>query len=167
MWFKRYGNYLTYQKLIEELSTVDAEIKKFKNTKDKASLEKYEKLLSKQESLEKQIELLKEFKSSPFTRMVEAVELENYPKVTNPFAIISALSYIKKIKQDTIDYRTRIDRLDFLVGKLKEKMAFLEEIYQIEPVITNEDLLYEAQKELNAFTAAQEIANTSYSLHVS
>ena len=166
LWFKRYGNYLTYQKLIEELSTVDAEIKKFKNTKDKASLEKYEKLLSKQESLEKQIELLKEFKSSPFTRMVEAVELENYPKVTNPVAIISALSYIKKIKQDTIDYRTRIDRLDFLVGKLKEKMAFLEEIYQIEPVITNEDLLYEAQKELNAFTAAQEIANTSYSLHV-
>lgn len=30
LWFKRYGNYLSYQKLIEELSTVDAEIKKFK-----------------------------------------------------------------------------------------------------------------------------------------
>ena len=166
LWFKRYGNYLTYQKLIEELSTVDAEIKKFKNTKDKASLDKFEKLVSKQEALEKQIELLQEFKNSPFTKLVDAGELEAYPKVTNPLAIISALSYIKKIKQDSMDYRTRIDRLDVLVGKLKDKMALLEELYQIEPVITNEDLLYEAQKELNAFTSAQEIANTSYSLHV-
>ena len=44
LWYKRYGNYLTYQKLLDELSTVDAEVKKFKNTKDKAALEKYEKL---------------------------------------------------------------------------------------------------------------------------
>lgn len=166
LWFKRYGNYLSYQKLIEELSTVDAEIKKFKSTKDKVTLEKYEKLVSKQESLEKQIELLQEFKNSPFSKMVEPVELESYPKITNPFAIISALSYVKKIKQDSMDYKTRLDRLDFLVGKLKEKLSLLEELYQIEPIVTNEDLVYEAQKELNAFIAAQEIANTSYTLHV-
>ena len=65
-----------------------------------------------------------------------------------------------------MDYRSRIDRLDFLVGKLKEKLSLIEEIYQIEPIITNEDMVYEAQKELNAFIAAQEIASTSYSLHV-
>lgn len=166
LWFKRYGNYLSYQKLIEELSTVDAEIKKFKNTKDKVALEKYEKLVSKQESLEKQIELLQEFKNSPFSKMVESVELESYPKITNPFAIISALSYVKKIKQDSMDYKIRIDRLDFLIGKLKEKLSLLEDLYQIEPIMTNEDMVYEAQKELNAFIAAQEIASTSYSLHV-
>jgi len=166
LWYKRYGNYLSYQKLIEELSTVDAEVKKVKNAKDKASIEKRERLVSKQESLEKQIELLQEFKNSPFSKMVESVEIESYPRITNPFAIISALSYIKKIKQDSTDYRTRIDRLDFLVGKLKEKLALLEEINLIEPIITNEDMIYEAQKELNAFTAAQEIASTSYSLYV-
>ncbi|WP_041957705.1 mechanosensitive ion channel domain-containing protein [Sulfurospirillum arsenophilum] len=166
LWFKRYGNYLSYQKLIEELSTVDAEVKKIKNAKDKVTIEKRERLVSKQESLEKQIELLQEFKNSPFSRMVESVELESYPRITNPFAIISALSYIKKIKQDSMDYRARIDRLDFLVGKLKEKLSLIEEIYQIEPIITNEDMVYEAQKELNAFIAAQEIASTSYSLHV-
>lgn len=166
LWYKRYGNYLSYQKLLEELSTVDAEVKKIKNAKDKVSIEKRERLASKQESLEKQIELLQEFKNSPFSRMVESVELENYPRITNPFAIISALSYIKKIKQDSMDYRARIDRLDFLVGKLKEKLSLIEEMYQIEPIITNEDMVYEAQKELNAFIAAQEIASTSYSLHV-
>lgn len=166
LWFKRYGNYLSYQKLIEELSTVDAEVKKIKNAKDKASIEKRERLVSKQESLEKQIELLQEFKNSPFSKMVESIELESYPKITNPFAIISALSYIKKIKQESADYHARIDRLDFLVGKLREKLALIEEINQIEPIITNEDMAYEAQKELNAFIAAQEIASTSYSLHV-
>lgn len=166
LWFKRYGNYLTYQKLLDELSTVDAEIKKFKNTKDKATLEKHEKLISKQESLEKQILLLQEFKNSPFSKLAEPVELESYPKVTNPFSIISALSYVKQIKQESSDYKTRIDRLSLLVSKLEEKLKLLEEINQIEPILINEDNVYEAQKELNAFIAAQEIANTSYSLHV-
>ncbi|ASC93718.1 mechanosensitive ion channel domain-containing protein [Sulfurospirillum diekertiae] len=166
LWYKRYGNYLSYQKLIEELSTVDAELKKVKTAKDKVSVEKRERLTSKQESLEKQIELLQEFKNSPFSKIIESTDLETYPKITNPLAIISALSYIKKIKQDSMDYKAQIDRLDLLVTKLKEKLALIEEIYQIEPIITNEDMIYEAQKELNAFIVAQEIASTSYSLHV-
>ena len=166
IWFKRYASYLNYQKLLEELSTVEHESKKFKNGKDKASLERYEKLLSKQESLKQQIELLQEFKNSPFSTLVEPLELESYPKVTNPFAIISALSYIKKIKQDSLEYKTRLDQLSVLVGKLKEKVGLLEEIYRMEASVINEDLIYEAQKELNAFITAQEIANTSYSLHV-
>ena len=166
LWFKRYGNYLNYQKLTEELSTVESEIKKFKNSKDKATAEKYEKLISKQALLKQQIELLQEFKSSPFTKLVEPLEIESYPKITNPFGIISALSYVKKIKQDTMEYKAQIDRLDALVGKLKEKTSILEEIYQIEATMINEDMVYEAQKEINAFIAAQEIASTSYSLHV-
>lgn len=166
LWFKRYENYLTYHKLLDELSTVDAEVKKLKNAKDKASIEKYEKLLSKQEALEKQILLLQEFKNSPFSRLSEPVELESYPKVTNPISIISALSYVKQIKQGSSDYKASIDRLGLLIGKLQEKLKLLEEIYQLDPTILNEDGIYEAQKELNTFIAAQEVANTSYSLHV-
>jgi len=37
---------------------------------------------------------------------------------------------------------------------------------QIEPSIIQEDLIYEAQKELNAFISAQEIATTSYTLYI-
>lgn len=166
LWLKRYDNYTTYQKLIDELTTVDAEIKKFKNnTKDKASMEHYEKLLSKQESLEKQIELLQEFKNSPFKRLTEPMDLESQPKITNPIAIISALSYAKKIKQDSLDFKNRLERLDNLVAKLKEKISLLEEIQNADPTMTNEDVIYEAQKELNIFTSAQEIANTSYTLY--
>jgi len=165
LWLKRYGNYLTYQKLVEELSTVDEEVKKFKNTKDKQAIEKYEKLLSKQESLEKQVLLLQEFKTSPFAKLAEPIELESRPRITNPFAIISALSYIKQIKQDSNDYKVRIERLDFLVDKLKEKLAFLEEIQKIESSVYIDDLVYTTHKELNAFISTQEIARTSYSLH--
>ena len=88
LWYKRYGNYLSYQKLLEELGVVDAEVKKLKNAKDKASVEKYDKLLSKQESLEKQILLLQEFKNSQFSRLAQPIEIEIYPKVTYPFSII-------------------------------------------------------------------------------
>ena len=166
LWFKRYGSYLTYQKLIDELSSIDAEIKKLKSVKDKASIEKQDKLISKQESLEKQILLLQEFKNSPFSKMVEAAEIESYPKITNPISIISALSYVKQIKQDSSEYKARIDRLNLLVVKLEEKLKALEEIRHLEPIPANETLLHESQKELNAFIAAQEIASTSYSLHV-
>ena len=166
LWYKRYGNYLSYQKLLEELGVVDAEVKKLKNVKDKASVEKYDKLLSKQESLEKQILLLQEFKNSPFSRLAEPIEIESYPKVTNPFSIISALSYVKQIKQDSSDYKIRIDRLELLIRKLEEKLKLVEEIYALNPKILGDESLLEAQKELNAFISAQEIANTSYSLHV-
>ncbi len=166
LWYKRYGNYLSYQKLLEELGVVDAEVKKLKNVKDKASVEKYDKLLSKQESLEKQILLLQEFKNSPFSRLAEPIEIESYPKVTNPFSIISALSYVKQIKQESSDYKIRIDRLELLVKKLEEKLKLVEEIYALNPKILGDESLLEAQKELNAFISAQEIANTSYSLHV-
>jgi len=165
LWFKRYDNYLTYQKLLEELTTVDNEVKKFKNTKDKTLQERYEKLLSKQESLEKQIELLQEFKNSPFSKLAEPQELNTLPKITNPFAIISALSYVKKIKQERFDYKTRIDSLDTLIVKLKEKISLLEALTQMEPSIIQEDVIYEAQKELNAFISAQEVAATSYTLY--
>ena len=165
LWYKRYGNYLTYQKLVEELSTVDGEVKKYKNLKDKQSAEKYDKLLAKQESLEKQVMLLQEFKTSPFSKLAEPVEIESRPRVTNPLAIISALSYIKQIKQDSNDYKIRLERLDFLVDKLKEKLDFLTQIQKIEPNIFIEDRVYETQKELNAFITTQEIAKTSYSIH--
>ena len=165
LWYKRYGNYLTYQKLVEELSTVDGEVKKYKNLKDKQSTEKYDKLLDKQESLEKQVMLLQEFKTSPFSKLAEPIEIESRPRVTNPLAIISALSYIKQIKQDSNDYKIRLERLDFLVDKLKEKLDFLTQIQKIEPNIFIEDRVYETQKEINAFITTQEIAKTSYSIH--
>ena len=166
LWFKRYGSYLTYQKLIDELSSIDAEVKKLKSAKDKASIEKQDKLISKQQSLEKQILLLQEFKNSPFSKMVEASEIESYPKITNPISIISALSYVKQIKQDSTEYKSRIDRLNLLVIKLEEKLKAQEEIYHLEPSQFNEEQVSDSQKELNAFIAAQEIADTSYSLHV-
>jgi len=165
LWFKRYDNYLTYQKLLEELTTVDSEIKKFKNSKDKTLQERYEKLLSKHESLQKQIELLQEFKNAPFSKLAEPQEINTLPNITNPFAIIAALSYVKKIKQDSLDYKTRIDSLDTLVVKLKEKISYLETLAQMEPSIIQEDVIYEAQKEINAFISAQEVAATSYTLY--
>jgi len=164
--YKRYGNYMSYQKILEELNGVDAEVKKLKNARDKASVEKYEKLISKQESLEKQISLLQEYKNTPINRMLDAKEIELYPKITNPFAIISALSYIKNIKQDSMDFKSRLDVLDALVSKIRDKVALLEELSQLEKTPVNENMLFEAQKELYAFTGGQDVAHTSYSLHV-
>ncbi|MDD3343500.1 MAG: mechanosensitive ion channel [Sulfurospirillaceae bacterium] len=166
LWFKRYGNYIAYQKLIDELTSVDAELKKFKSTKDKNALERYEKLQSKQESLEKQAELLHEFKNTPFSKLIEPAEIESYPKVNNPFAIISAFSYIKKIKQSSDEYKIRLDRLKSLIAKFQELILAQEEIIQLDPTAFETSILHENQKELNAFLSADEIASTTYSLYV-
>ncbi len=166
LWFKRYGNYITYQKLSEELNAADMELKKFKMTKEKNALDKYEKLLNKQASLKKQVELLHEFKNAPFSKLLEPFEIENYPKINNPFSIISAFSYIKKIKQSSDEYKSRLDGLKFLISKLQESIAAQEEIIQLDPTAFEANLIHESHKELNAFLSAEEIASTTYSLYV-
>ena len=166
LWYKRYGNFITYQKLSEELSAADMELKKFKASKERNALDRYEKLLSKQESLKKQVELLHEFKNAPFSKLLEPSEIENYPKINNPFSIISAYSYIKKIKQASDEYKSRLDGLKFLIAKLQESIVAQDDIAQLDPTALEASVLRDSQKELNAFLSAEEIASTTYSLYV-
>lgn len=165
IWLIGYENYVTYKGLFKELEIVDKEVKKLSRKRDKKSKQLYEEMLKEQDRLEKQIELLKEYKHSPFVKIIKPDDVDIRPTVTNPFMIISAFSYIKKIKKDRDDYKNKIDSLDILIEKLKNKEELLKQIYKINP---KDDILVqikEIEKDLREFNRAHELAVTTYEVY--
>lgn len=165
IWLIRYDNYVTYQKLLEELTNIDKEVNVYKRKKDSKSLLKLDELIKKQNNLEKQIELLKEFKSSPFVKIVKPDELAPKPSVGNPFAIIGAFSYIKLIEKDRENYSKKIESLDTLIKRLKDKKDFLKQLVELSPTPENKEKLDSIRKDIYAFNSAHELAETTYSLY--
>ncbi|DAB33568.1 MAG: hypothetical protein PWQ42_617 [Sulfurospirillum sp.] len=165
IWLIRYENYITYQKLIEELTQIDKEVAKYKRKNDQKSKELYEEYLVKQENLEKQIELLNEFKSSPFLQIVKPDELAAKPSVTNPFAIIGAFSYIKQIEKERDDYSKKILSLDNLILSLREKEELLKQLVDANISQDAVTQLESIRKDITAFNSAHDLAQTTFSLY--
>lgn len=165
IWLTRYSNFVTYQKLIKELDSVDEELKILNKSKDKDLAKQKATLTKKQETLEKQLELLKEFKRSPFGELVKPPEVKQAPKISNPLAIIAGFSYIKKLQTDKTSYHKRIEGLETLISKLnaKEELLKLLKQYQNDPNLDKE--LDVVRRELNEFSAARDISKTTLAVY--
>lgn len=165
IWLTRYSNFITYQQLLEELDTVDEKLKsataKNKKTKNEDILE----LEKRQETLERQLELLQEFKRSPFAEMIRPPEVPDSPKIGNPLAIISGFSYIKQLRSQKDEFQSRLRSLEALIDSLTQKGNLLEELLSFE---SNEAFTHElniVKKELSEFQAARDISATTYTVY--
>ena len=118
IWLTRYNNYITYQKLSEDLEETDKQIAKLSSSKDKQSVEKIQALAKKSEILERQMELLEEFKRSPFSEIIRPPEIAESEKISNPIAIISGFSYIKQLKSQKEEFWRRLYGLEELIDRL-------------------------------------------------
>ncbi|MBE0492034.1 MAG: mechanosensitive ion channel [Sulfurospirillum sp.] len=165
IWLIRYENYAAYQRLLEELTSIDEQIKIFSKRKDDISKAKIKELSLKQNNLEKQLELLQEFKISPFLSIVKPDDLAPKPNISSPFAIFTALSYIKLIEKDRADYNARITTLDLLIKKLQEKRELVTQVVTLFDTEENQQKLLTIDKDLIAFDGAHELAQTTYSLY--
>lgn len=165
IWLTRYSNFVTYQRLIKELDEVDKQLKKLELTKQKNAQEEKEPLLKKQETLEKQLELLKEFKRAPFGELVRPPEIKTAPKISNPLAIITGFSYIKKLQTDQATYEDKLKGLETLISRLnaKEELLKLLIIEQEEQALSDE--LEVVKRELNEFSAARDISKTTLAVY--
>jgi small-conductance mechanosensitive channel len=165
IWLIRYENFLTYQKLGEELNEVKKQVQKYKRRRDKASQKLYDEYLIREENLQKQIELLKEFQTSPFLKIVKPDELAQRPSVSNPLAIISAFSYIKQIEKERMNYDNKIKSLDELISSLKEKESLMKELVDLNVSDESVDSLENIEKDISAFNSAHTLAETTFSLY--
>jgi len=166
IWFIGYQNYITYQGLIAQLTKVDKNVKYYSRKRDKKSKIKYKSLLEEQDKLEKQIELLREYKNSPFIKIVKPDAIDDKPSITNPIDIIFAFSYIKSIKQDKSNYKKKLESLDILISNLKEKEELLKELYTLK----NNDILKNqidiVDKEIADFNRAHDLAITTFNVYL-
>ncbi|MBE0496207.1 MAG: mechanosensitive ion channel [Campylobacterales bacterium] len=165
IWLTRYSNFVAHQSLNDELAKVEKELAVLKTKRDRASIERVEILSKKQETLEKQVELLLEFRRSPFAEMIRPPEMGEVPKVGNPIAIISGFSFIKQLRSQQDEFAQRLAGLEALIVRLEEQASMLEELLMLDPQGAYEAKLRIVQQEITEFQAARDIASTTFTVY--
>ncbi|WP_162165389.1 mechanosensitive ion channel domain-containing protein [Campylobacter fetus] len=161
IWLIRYSNYNTYQNLVTELEYTKNELENL----DKKNSKKADDLKKRISSLKEQIELLKEYERSPFQSMLVVPEIEEIKKITNPIALISGFSYIKKLKNEKEEYINRLIKLEDALNVFMEKETLQQEIYDINSSSENLSKLNETRREISEFQIAKDIATTTFGVY--
>lgn len=158
IWITRYANYGTYQKIKNELEESEALLKK--------DGKKNAELVKKIQNLKDQLELLKEYERTPFANMLVAPEIDISPRITNPIALISGFSYIKKIANEKDDYAKRTKELDTLIGKLRDKEVLLVTLLNGDSKNENlQNQIYNLRTQIGEFEGAKQIADTTFDVY--
>ncbi|KAA6226410.1 MULTISPECIES: mechanosensitive ion channel family protein [unclassified Campylobacter] len=157
----RYENFITYQKINDELILLNLELKK-PNLKQ-SDLDELKRHIS---TLEEQLNLLSEYKDLNFAQSLSAPEnVEILPKLTNPLAIISGFSHIKKLKGGKEEVNQKLNDFTSLVEKIKEKNTQLKEESHKKPHIIDSARIKNSDKKLDEFNQALQFAKVSYSIY--
>lgn len=126
LWQKSYDSYTTYRKVEKELQEVRKNIKKL--SKQKGPREELNALETREQILANQIELLQGKDNTPFKDLLIPDELPEPPKVTNPIAIFTALSYVKQINGKVSEYLQREKSLNVYILLLRKKARLSTEL---------------------------------------
>lgn len=113
---KIYSNYQTYNDLQQKQEQLHQKLQQSK----KGSIE-HSNLLEQEELLLTQLALLQDYAKAPFEKIMQPKVIENQLQVTNPFSIISAVSYLKQLNIEKEDYLKKFENLRILIDKLKQK----------------------------------------------
>ena len=152
LWIKKYSNYKSYQQISFNISKAQEEIQKLQNLPK--TIENQTQLNNLQRNLivlQNQINLLGNYKDTPFIELIEPKKLEEAPNVTNALLIINALSYLKKNNEELKILQRNYENLQNNLDKLQQKEKFLQELLN----------LYQNSNNKNKLS---QICNTDYCL---
>jgi hypothetical protein len=112
------------------------------------------------------LQLLKEYESNPFKKFLNPPDITDVPTVGNPFAIISVISYTKKLESDELEYARRYESIQSVMDKLIEKELLLRKILLLDKDNTkyNEELL-ETEDKIKTFNPVVEIFKTTQNVY--
>ena len=149
---KKYSNYKSYQQISFNISKAQEEIQKLQNLPK--TIENQTQLNNLQRNLivlQNQINLLGNYKDTPFIELIEPKKLEEAPNVTNALLIINALSYLKKNNEELKILQRNYENLQNNLDKLQQKEKLLQELLN----------LYQNSNNKNKLS---QICNTDYCL---
>jgi small-conductance mechanosensitive channel len=123
-----YIKYQQYQTLIQlkyKLEQLKAKIHKLELKHQTKNLEtlKLQKI-----AYQKQLEIMKGGKENLFDAIISMDSLPKPFNITNPFGIISAINYVKKIQEFIKKYEEKYKELDEIIALLKEKKEYLKQL---------------------------------------
>ena len=132
IWTKIYSNYHTYLFLRKELEVTKAKISILEKKKEisVSQQERLESYKEEEETINGKLQLLKEYEKNPFSELVKPETIDEVPTVSNPFSIIAAISFQKKLQTQLEEYNEKYNSLEDIVSKFREEKFILEELIQ-------------------------------------
>ncbi len=168
IWTKLYSNYHTFKELKEQKDQLDSSISKLEDIARKSGPEEkaLELAKSRRTILLGKLQLLKEYEKDPFKKFLKPPDISDIPTVSNPFAIISAISYIKKLKTDQTEYEGRYESIQKVMDKLKDRELLLKKILLLAPEnITYREELLDTEDKIKTFRPVVEIFKTTQEVY--
>ena len=161
IWITRYNNYLTYRKLEKELAKIKVDAKKYANWKGEKYKELSYQLYNKIKIKENELELISEYKDSPIGKQITPPTIEKIPSVTNPVAIIEAMTYIQQLDESLDSYNSIKKELQKVLVKLESKTTILKSMYDLSKDEKTQELLEKTISEVKDFTMVVDIVSTT------
>jgi len=168
IWSKIYSNYNTFLELQKDQEVLQAKIsilskkRRLSETK-RAQLDSY---IEEEATIKSKLHLLREYKQNPFRKFIKPEPIEEEPLVSNPIAIISAISFQKKLQTQLEEYNERYESLKSIVNKFKEERYILNQLIQdVEKNKEYKDKLEDIEKRIKTYTPILEIFKTTQSVY--
>ena len=162
-WAKIYETYIAHQNLINRKKELELNIKKYKRLRtltdiQKKRLLKYEKEYS---IIKDKIDLIKNFEKDPFNKLIAPPKLNDAPIITNPFSLISGLSYIKELSNKENEYIAKYKILNNLIAKLQEQQKIAKHLVALTNDKLEKERLSKMKKEIKYLFTIKDIFNTT------
>ncbi len=171
IWSKIYSNYHIYKELKHEEEAIDKKIAQLhklskRRRLNKAQKEVLESLENKKKVLQGKLQLLKEYEKDPFKKFLTPPKIGTVPSVGNPFAVISALSFQEKLKNDQKEYNSRYESIKSVMQQLHAKEKLLKQLIALDPKNKAYQTELETVKDqIKTFTPVIEIFETTQSVY--
>ncbi len=162
IWYTKYNNHQIYRDIERELKEIEDKVKKLDS---RASSEKFLELSRQEKALKNRLELLSDFKTTPFETLAKPQDLEPTPVIENPFHIINAFTYLKSMRKNKEIFDNKLKALRELIKKLEEKEKYSKRLNQIYGGEYNIDRINKIEKELDEFISTLDIASNTYNLY--
>ena len=135
IWTKIYSSYQTYQELRKRQDWLVGEIFKLKKKKHRSEEEekRLEEYRMERQTNEGKLQLLSEFQRDPFRKLLAPPKIPEAPQIGNPFSIIAAISYLKKLKSDEQNYDESFKTLEMTLRSLREERKLIREMLRYQP----------------------------------
>lgn len=162
IWLKRYADYANYMRISREIDSLGQELAYLLRTnQDQDSINQKKHTI---ETLQRQLELLKD-KSDPFADLIKIPEIPQNPTITNPFAIISGISFVKSLNASKSQLDSSKKSLDALIALITKKHDLLTQLSKKEKTKSINNAIYDTQIQLLEFQSAQNVLKTSIEVY--
>jgi len=171
IWSKIYSNYHVYKELKKQEEVLDRKIDELEKLSQRRLLNKQQReilkeLRNKKKILLGKLQLLKEYEEDPFKKFLTPPAVGEIPVVQNPLAIISALSFIEKLKNDAKEYNDRYLSIRQVMQELKAKERILHSLIESRPdSLKYRKELQDTIDQINTFAPVVEIFKTTQNVY--